>query len=90
MNCYNRIHLASAVTDAAWFLDTPMTAWVWILGPMKAVTVTFRTFMPARYKPFITCASCATVIRLQLNCFFNLTHNYKLFDVINTPSSHTT
>ena len=64
MNCYNRIHLASAVTDAAWFLDTPMTAWVWILGPMKAVTVTLRAFMPARYKPFITCASCASVIWL--------------------------
>ena len=89
MNSYNRIHLTSAFTYAAWLLDTPMTAWVWILGPMKAVTVTFRAFMPARYKPFITRASGASVIRLQFNRFFNLTHNYKLFDVLIIPSSQT-
>lgn len=75
MYCYNRIHRARAVTDTAWYFEPLMRTWVRILAPMKTVTVTHGACVPARNKLLITGTSDVSVIRIQFNRFFNLTHN---------------
>ena len=92
VHCYLGINLSSTATGRAGLFQPSVLSCLWIviiLPPAPAVAVAVRTG-EARHREMLRPVFphhrwCGKFNHLSFS-----THNYKLFDVIKTPSSHTT